>query len=94
MKSSLIILALCAFIALVHSTPVPQEAEAPNRPIMNAFSTANQFIGDIAKRVAQTTGNFIDNTAQSMTSGINTVAHTLSDGITRPFVSAEANTNE
>lgn len=88
MKSSLIILALCAFIALVHSTPVPQSEEV-NRPILNAItsaaSTANQAIGDFAKRVAHGAGNFIDTTADTMTSGISNMAHTLSDGIRGPF---------
>lgn len=87
MKSSLIILLLCAFIALCYSTPVPQE-EAPNRPLLNVFSSANQAIVDFGKRGAETIGSFIDSGAQSVTNGINNVAHFMSDSINRPFQSA------
>lgn len=95
------VIAFCAVVAFVNATPLPQEESAPNnRPILNAISSAansaNQALGDFtqsgysaAKRVAQTAGKIIDNTAQSMTNGINSVAHTLSDGIQRPFADSE-----
>lgn len=100
MKTFFLVLVVLAVAAFVQSSPLPQtEESAPNRPIMNAISaaaeTANQTFGSLAssgmsaaKRIAETTGYFIDNTAQTMTMGINTVAHTLSGGINRPFQSA------
>lgn len=88
MKSSLIILLLCAFIALCYSTPVPQE-EATNRPFANLFSTANQAILDYGKRGAETIGNIIDGTAERVSNGINTIGQYMSSGINRPFQSAE-----
>lgn len=105
MKVTLAVFALCAVVALVDASPLPQEEvnaspSAPNRPILNAISSAansaNQAFGDLtntgftaAKRAAQTAGKFIDNTAHSMSNGINTVAHSLSEGINRPFQNSE-----
>lgn len=88
MKSSLIILLLCAFIALCYSTPVPQE-EAPSRPIFDAISTANKVVMDYGKRGAETVGNFIDNTGEVFSNGITSAAHFFSSGINRPFQSAD-----
>lgn len=46
-----------------------------------------------AKSVAETTSKLIDNTASTIDSGIHTVAHTLSNTITRPFRGEESTTN-
>lgn len=103
MKKYLSVFVLCALIAFVNSSPLPQDADTaesersePNRPIYNAISSAasqaNQAFGDftnsglaVAKRAAESTGKFIDSTAQSVTNGINSAAHRLSDGINKPF---------
>lgn len=88
MKSSLIILLLCAFIALCYSTPVPQE-EAPNRPFFNLFSTANQAITEYGKRGAQAIGNIIDGTTETFSNGITTIGNYMSNTVNRPFQPAE-----
>lgn len=98
MKTTVSILfVLFAIVAFVHSTPLPQdpivaeieqaaeEAAAPNRPILNAISgIANTGIS-VAKSVAESTGRLIEGSAQTMTSGINFGAQTLSGFINRPF---------
>lgn len=99
MKFTLSVFALLAFVAFVHSTPVAQEEVTPNRPILNAISsaasTANQVFEGITntaysatKRVAETAGQVIDNTASTMSSGINTVANAISGTIISPFQSS------
>lgn len=102
MKTSVSIFVLCAFVAFVQSTPVPQdvapvEAAVVTNPIYGAFSaaanTANVALSglantglNVAKTVAENTGRFIDNTANAM----NNAAHTLSSTLTRPFQSDAA----
>lgn len=103
MKTTASIIVLFAVVAFVRSTPLPQDAAAevaPNRPLFNAFSaaanTANvAFEGltntgfNVAKTVAENTGRFIDNTAGAMSNGINSAAHSITSGLTRPFQSAQ-----
>lgn len=87
---------LFAIVAFVHSTPLPQgeiiaevdQPAAPNGPILSVINNfANTGI-NVAKSVAETTGRFIEGSAQSMTNGINVAAHTISETINRPFQSA------
>lgn len=100
MKTTVSIFVLCAFVAFVYSSPIPQDAEpaAPSRPFLNAisapFNTASiAFSGfantgrEVAKSMAENTGKFIDNTADSMAHRIETAAHAFSAGINRPFQS-------
>lgn len=88
---------LFAIVAFVHSTPLPQggivaeveqaaEAEAtPNRPVLNAINgLANTGIS-VVKSVAENTGRLIETSAQSMTNGINSGAHFISQAINLPF---------
>lgn len=99
MKTTASIIVFFAVVAFVRSTPLPQDAEvAPSRPLFDAFSaaanTANvAFSGlantgfNVAKTVAENTGRFIDNTAGAMSNGINSAAHSITSGLTRPFQS-------
>lgn len=89
MKSSFIILLLCALIALCYSTPVPEEEAAPSRPFFDVFANANKVVMEYGKRGAETVGNFIDSTGVAVSSGITNAAHYISGGINRPFQSAD-----
>ena len=103
MKFSLSTVALFAFVALVHSTPLPQEevAAQPNRPIMNFLSSATSAVNsaidttaDTAfsalRGTASTIASFVGNTAQAMSNGMNTGATTFGNLITAPFQSSAA----
>lgn len=93
---------LFAIVAFVHSTPLPQEqivaeveqaaaAEAtPNRPVLNAIAGLANTGMNIAKSVAENTGRLIEGSAQTVTTGINTLAHGLSETINRPFQASDA----
>lgn len=107
MKFTVSIFVLFAFIAFVHSTPLPQETvaevgqlaeeEAPNRPILAAILTPINGIAstgiNVAKTVAENTGRLLENGAQAMSNGLNYVAHTVNEGINRPFQLAESQSN-
>lgn len=101
MKTAVSILVLCAFVAFVHSTPIPQDAEpaAPSRPFLDAisapFNTASiAFSGiantgrEVAKNVAENTGKFIDTGAENLSQRITSLAHSFNTGINRPFQAA------
>lgn len=95
-----IVFVLFAIVAVVYSTPLPQEpivaeveqaaaAEAaPNRPVLNAFAGLANTGMNVAKSVAETTGRLIEGSAQTVSSGINSLAQGFSATINRPFQAA------
>lgn len=97
MKTIVSIFFVLFAVAIVHSTPLPQdpivaeveqaaEAEAtPNRPVLNAIAGLANTGMNIAKSVAETTGRLIEGTAQTASNGITNFAHFTSETIQRPF---------
>lgn len=104
MKFSLSIVALFAFVALVHSSPLPEEAAAaeaaaPNRPLINLFNMAASGVGNVysatmdtayntAKATVDAVSSFVGSSAETVSNGINTGANTITGIINRPFASA------
>ena len=88
---------LFAIVAFVHSTPLPQgenvaeveqaaEAEAaPSRPILDAISGIANTGMRVAETVAKNTGRLIEDSAKTVTNGINTGAQFISGTLTQPF---------
>lgn len=96
MKISGSILVLCAIVALVHSTPVPDEPSAHFRPILNYFTsivdTANYAITgirdtgfNVVERAADNTRSFIDNSADLLTNRMNTAVENFRATIAAPL---------
>lgn len=104
MKTFTSIFVLCAVVAFVHSSPVPQdvapvEAAVPasSNPLFGAFSavanTANVAFTGLANTGYNVAKSVAENTGKFIDGGANTMnnaAHTISSFINGPFQSAES----
>lgn len=87
MKIAVSIFVLCAVIAFVQSTPVPQEVEvpaeaaAPNRPLLNVISAAADTASLAFNGLANTGLNVVKSVAEGTSKVIGSAAGAMTTGI-------------
>lgn len=87
MKTTVSIFVLCAVIAFVQSTPVPQsvevpaEAAAPTRPILNALSAAANTANVAFTGLANTGLNVVKSVAEGASQVVGSAAGAMTTGI-------------
>lgn len=94
MKFSVTVFMFCTFIAFVYSTPLPTPQEPDFQPIFNAISSVGNTVDiafkgitntarDVFRSLANNTGQFVENAAQSFANSLTSAAHSLTALLSR-----------